>query len=531
MDRTKHCIILALSFLLASCGQVGVITGGEIDNKAPKPLTEEMEPAMASLNTFPETIRIPFDEYIALNKPAENISVSPKDVTLDYQVKGRSLVLQLKEGSWKKNTTYSISLNRAVKDITEGNDSILFYVFSTGSYIDSLKCSFIVRNSYDKSAQDDITVGLFDKPLTSDTSNVTPRYFSSTDKEGTVNFNYLKAGDYFVYAFNDENKNSQLDPGENRGKLKSTIRPQAVDTILDTIYMMPPEVGELRVLSNEFISPGLWCIGFNKPVNKSDSIIYLGSNLINYLWSQKRDSLTFYLENELSGSESFILKGDSVDTISKRFFFKEKPEISFQTNLKNKNLRFGDTLSLVWNDPVEALDSTKVRCLISVDSVESIIHPVFEFSRKDHLKIHGFDRKSSKDVSITFLPTSIKGYNSVLSDTLMLEFKLGEKKDLGALIFSLDTIPPNGLLILENSKGEEIRRKTLTNEDQIKFVNLPPGNYTYRILLDTNKNGEWDTGNIFKDIEPEKVLFFKSSSVVRANWDVEVSLDIQSKLR
>ena len=36
------------------------------------------------------------------------------------------------------NTTYTISFNHAVQDITEKNDSIFQFVFSTGDYIDSL---------------------------------------------------------------------------------------------------------------------------------------------------------------------------------------------------------------------------------------------------------------------------------------------------------------------------------------------------------------------------------------------------------
>jgi len=531
MDRTGYYIAIILSFILFSCGQVGIITGGQVDDKAPKPILSQIDPPIASLNTAPDKIIIPFDEFIALNKPAQNISVTPKDVTIDYSISGKSLLLERKEGKWKENTTYSVSLNRAVKDITEGNDSIMLYVFSTGPYIDSLSCSFYVMDAYSRKSLNEIEVGLFLDPLLNDTSDVRPRYLSSTDKNGKANFQYLKDSNYYAYAFNDENKNSRLDPTEKRGRLRLPIQPVTSDSVLDTLYLMPPVIDEVRVLSNEFISPGLWSIGFNKTITETDSIQYLGNNLLSFTWNDQRDSLTFYLMNQLSGSASFILKGKTSDTITKRFFFKEDPELTFTNNLKSNRLQFGDTLMLTFNDAIERLDTGNISCFLTIDSTKRAIHPSFEIIDGNKLKVYGFDRSASKQINLDFLPNSIIGYNLSNKDSLELVATIGLKKDLGSLIIELDTTILNSVLIISNDKGEEVARKVLDNNKKVLFENLSPGKYRYSILLDENKNGQWDTGNIFSGVESEKVLWFEKSSIVRANWDVESSLDIRSKLK
>jgi hypothetical protein len=41
-------------------------------------------------------------------------------------------------GELSKETTYAIYLNRTVKDVHEGNDTLITYVFSTGKWIDSI---------------------------------------------------------------------------------------------------------------------------------------------------------------------------------------------------------------------------------------------------------------------------------------------------------------------------------------------------------------------------------------------------------
>lgn len=530
MDRPAYYIIILLSFLLSSCGQVGTITGGPVDESAPKPLLSQVDPPVASLNVSPDKIIIPFDEFIALNKPAQNIAVTPKDVSLDYSISGKSLVLDRKEGQWKENTTYSISLNRAVKDITESNDSIMLYVFSTGSFIDSLSCSFYVFDAYSRKSLSEIEVGLFLDPLQDDTSDVRPRYLNSTNKNGKVSFQYLKDSNYYAYAFNDENKNSRLDPNENRGRLNLSFQPVTSDSVLDTLYLMPPVIDEVRVLSNEFLSPGIWSIGFNKSIREVDSIEYLGDNLLSYTWNDKRDSLTFYLTNKLSGNGSFILKAKTSDTITKRFFFKEEPELKFSNNLRRNKLQFGDTLTLTFNDVVEKIDTTNVMCFMSIDSIQTQLYPSFKIVDANMLKVYGFDRSISNQVSLSFLPNSIRCLNLSNKDTLSLVGQIGLKKDLGSLIVELDTVVLNSVLVISNEKGQEIARKVLVENKKVVFKNLTPGKYTYSLLLDENNNGQWDTGNIFSGVEPEKILWFQKSSIVRANWDVESSLDISSKL-
>ncbi len=50
------------------------------------------------------------------------------------------------------------------------------------------------------------------------------------------------------------------------------------------------------------------------------------------------------------------------------------------------------------------------------------------------------------------------------------------------------------------------------------FYYLNPGKYSARIIIDTNNNGKWDTGDFEKNIQPEDVYYYPQFIEFKANW-------------
>ena len=73
----KYYIIVLLGLLVSSCAQVGVISGGDVDRYAPKPVAEDVVPLNESTNFQGNSIEIPFDEYFRLMNPTQNIRMVP----------------------------------------------------------------------------------------------------------------------------------------------------------------------------------------------------------------------------------------------------------------------------------------------------------------------------------------------------------------------------------------------------------------------------------------------------------------------
>ena len=185
--------IVFLSLLLIGCAQVGTISGGERDTAAPIP-TENVSPPNATTNFSANEIEIPFNEYFILNDPRSTIRIVPPHAKLETRVKKKTLFISW-EDTLQENTTYAIYMNGAVKDYTEGNDSIMQYVFSTGDIIDSLSLNLAVVDAFDNKGAKDIIVALYD-PASNELLN-----FGQTDNNGVVSLRYLAAKTYNLFCF------------------------------------------------------------------------------------------------------------------------------------------------------------------------------------------------------------------------------------------------------------------------------------------------------------------------------------------
>lgn len=125
----RKILILFLPVLLTACAQIGILSGGDEDVYAPKPLEDKISPPNESVNFTGNKVIIPFDEFILLNNPQQTIQLVPDHADLKATVQKKDLKIEWEE-NLQPNTTYVIYLNGTVKDATEGNDSLITYVFS-----------------------------------------------------------------------------------------------------------------------------------------------------------------------------------------------------------------------------------------------------------------------------------------------------------------------------------------------------------------------------------------------------------------
>ena len=128
--------------VFSKCAQQMAPSGGIRDLYPPTLDTNKLNPAIPSnfsTNFEAKEIVLQFNEYFVLDKPTKNIIITPvPSQSPSYRIKGKKLIIGL-ESELKDSTTYTINFGDAIKDITEGNVTKNFnYVFSTGSYIDSL---------------------------------------------------------------------------------------------------------------------------------------------------------------------------------------------------------------------------------------------------------------------------------------------------------------------------------------------------------------------------------------------------------
>ena len=226
-----------LAFLL-SCANPVAPTGGPKDTTPPKAL--KFDPPNFSTNFRDNTIKIDFDEFIALKNQSAEVNISPPQKTPpDLKLRGKSLLVKLAD-TLASNMTYSIDFGKSISDITENNALTGFsYVFSTGPYIDSLSLRGTVQNAFDLSPQKDVfallyvdrhdTIAFDSLPL-----KVKPYYVTKTNEKGDFMFHNLRASPMKLTALADLNGNLIFD--------QATEKVAFSDSLVHPYYMPKPKI-------------------------------------------------------------------------------------------------------------------------------------------------------------------------------------------------------------------------------------------------------------------------------------------------
>ena len=112
----------------------------------------------------------------------------------------------------------------------------------------------------------------------------------------------------------------------------------------------------------------------------------------------------------------------------------------------------------------------------------------------------------------------------VSKQSLKVNCILNEERKYGSLDLDLSYYSSAVLLqVYFNTKPVKLLSLEGTME-RVLINELEPGDYTFKVILDENKNGKWDSGNLDLYLQPEKVDLYSTPTKVRSNWSVEATL-------
>lgn len=509
----RFILILSLILILASCAQVGSISGGPTDETPPRVVKNGLQPENGTIHFNQKKIEFKFDEYIRLNKPAETITIVPNDVKVTASINKKTMLVEL-EGDLKPATTYAIYFNGTVKDISEGNDSLMQYVFSTGDYIDSLIYRGFIIDAWTYKPEKDIFVGLYEAGDSSIYKR--PAYFSRTDANGKFVFQYLKTGNYQIMAFDDKNRDSKWSPNERVAFQNERI--QLDSSITDSIPLRIFTPEKSRRVQAVIEGPGLIKVFSNKSL---DSAIYFIDNQkvkeTNHRYTS--DSVSIYFDHQqLPKIDLVVVTPEQTDTISLRISDRDrikKPD--FETNLINGKIPSGENLVVRFTDEISSIDTAYIQ-VITKDTLK--VDYTINQLKNNQLEIN-IDTNNVKELDVKFLKGSLvfKNKGDFLSSTIYIKSR--SESEYGILTVTIEDQPAYALIeMLKN--GQVVER--FKNQEIVRIDNLDPGEYTFRAILDVNQNNRWDVGDFTKEIQPEEIIFFSTPVKVRPNWEMEVIL-------
>lgn len=523
-----------LVFLMMSCAKRGSITGGLKDTLAP--VLTSSSPKNFSTNFKGDEIILTFDEYVKLKNANKQLIISPPmKVQPIITPSNASKFINIKiQDTLLPNTTYSFNFGQSIVDNNEGNPYNQFkYVLSTGPYIDSLTLGGKIKDSYNKTADNFVSVMLYevnDKFKDSAIYKENPRYITNTlDSLSTFKLENLKAGKYLLVALKDKGNNNKYNPKEDKiGFIKHYITVPN-DTLFEIELfkeMLPLKaLKPLQVSGNRLLVPYEGKQNFKN--SKPKIILKNNDETLETIVTAfpKKDSLQVWYKPVKADSLAMEI---SKDDYKKRYVFKikeQKKDTLSISAVQNGTLNFRDRFTLETATPLVKFDTSKIT-LVNKDSVAVDFTTEYdEFEQKLYVD---FKKEPSEKYNFTFFPGALTDFYEKANDTLKYKVTTREIEDYGNVILNLKNVKRFPIIVeLINKKGDKILATEYSEgKTKFEFNLLEPELFSVRVIYDDNKNKIYDSGNFLEKQYAEEVNYLQKNFDVRSNWDVDETFDV-----
>ncbi|MFL5773275.1 MAG: Ig-like domain-containing protein [Flavisolibacter sp.] len=176
--------------------------------------------------------------------------------------------------------------------------------------------------------------------------------------------------------------------------------------------------------------------------------------------------------------------------------------------------------------PLRTLDSTKIH--LSTDSafIPSLFTARLDSSNKQLRIVSAWKENTRYNLVLEKeFATDTLGKQLLKSDTVF--FTTTKVSDYGNVLIRFHNLDlsknPVLQLVINNQVVDTIPLKS----DTFRRTMFTPGEYSLRILYDTNGNGRWDPGQFFNaHKQPEIVRALPQTITVKANWDNEFDIQL-----
>lgn len=576
-------VMAIASLMLYACANMASPNGGPYDEVPPKFISST--PAPGQLNYKGKKVEILFDELVQVDKPTENVIVTPPQMSQPViRANGRRVVVAL-EDTLKENTTYTIDFTNSIADNNEKNVLQNFsFAFSTGPTIDTLQISGILLDAATLEPMSGITVGVHTN-LADSAFTTTPFVRTSrTNDRGQFTIRNMAPGTYRIYALEDVMRSyAYTQPGQQIAYSDSLIVPSfelttrqdttwkdslTIDTIMtvpythffpDNIelrlfkekverqYMLRPERNDEKILTLRFNAPveqypepvpvnfepeGDWY--FVQAEEEGRTIKYwLTDSLV---WQQD----TLQIAVDYLKSDSLNVLRPQTDTVS--LSMRRRPQATQKKSKKadrpmpieflglsaspTGTMEMTDTLSLTFAEPIAQLDSSLLRLEQLVDSVWTPVD--FRFFPDSTNALRYFLLRPwnyAEEYQLSIDSATIYSVYGRWNNTLKNAFKVKKEDDYGHLYINVIGVDTTAFVELLNNSDLPVRKAKVKDGGAL-FMDLKPDKYYARLTIDLNGNGRWDTGNYAEKRQPEQVFYCPKLFQVMQNWQVDETWDV-----
>ena len=186
-------------------------------------------------------------------------------------------------------------------------------------------------------------------------------------------------------------------------------------------------------------------------------------------------------------------------------------------------------IDISFEEPIAFLDTSKVHFTIKVDSLFEdapyLLQPI-EGSVNSYRLYAEWEPDSTYMLTLDSA-AFVSIYGKATEETKR-NIKVRGLNSFSTLFVTLQNADTSAIVQLLNGQ-DKVVKSIPAPDGKADFYFLQPQTYYLRVFYDHNGNGEWDTGDYDTRLQPEEVFYYHSELVLRAQWDINQTWNLQGK--
>ena len=182
--------------------------------------------------------------------------------------------------------------------------------------------------------------------------------------------------------------------------------------------------------------------------------------------------------------------------------------------------------------PLLRIDTAAIHLYTKVDSLwydaDYVLKPSAHNIRSYTLTA---DWKPETEYSLEIDSAAIEDIYGLVTGPVKQGMKVKSEDDYSTLTVNLSGIQDTAIIVQLLTSSESVVMQNKAKNGVAEFYYVNPGKYYLRAFVDSNGNGQWDTGDYYADRQAEAVYYYPEETECKSKWDVTRNWNLTARKR
>ncbi len=245
---------------------------------------------------------------------------------------------------------------------------------------------------------------------------------------------------------------------------------------------------------------------------------------------KEKEELAKELQNLAKEREKLMAEGKETTEVDlnikalkqKQREFQDKESIK-PTMTKSGLLDVNDSIAFKFDLPIKSVAQHKIRLKKMNEDSTWVAVPTPALQQAGPYEpmryVIPMSLEPETDYKLAIDSAAIISIYDQANDSLEVNFKTKSPAEYGSIIMHINAGDSAVVELLDGS--DKVLRRQKVNKGTVDFQNLLPADYYMRLIVDTNGNGKWDTGNYATHTQPEEVYYYPTPGKIKVRKSLE----------